>query len=124
MSCPDGRSSSSSLAVKSVSGKASTKIPFRRSLKLSVVATSTSMREGRSARAQTMPDDSDTSPDCTPWVICGRSAAKLSAGRARPPSSAIAADAVCSNPRRVSAVRLCLTTAIRPPPMNAADRGY
>jgi len=46
-------------------------------LKLSVVETSTSMRAGRSARAHTMPESTDTSPDCKPWVMRGRSAAKL-----------------------------------------------
>jgi hypothetical protein len=47
------------------------------SLKLSVVATSTSMRDGRSARAQTTPESAETSPNWMPWVIRGRSAARL-----------------------------------------------
>jgi hypothetical protein len=65
------------LAVKSVSGNASTNMELRTFLKLSVVATSTSMRAGRSARAQTTPESTDTSPDWMPWVISGRSAAQL-----------------------------------------------
>jgi hypothetical protein len=40
------------------------------------------MRDGRSARAHTMPDPVDTSPDWTPCVIIGRSAARLIAGHA------------------------------------------
>jgi hypothetical protein len=46
-------------------------------LKLSVVAISASMRAGRSVRAQITPASVDTSPDCTPWVMSGRSAARL-----------------------------------------------
>ena len=53
-------------------------------LKLSVVATSTCMRDGRSARAQTIPESTDTSPDWMPWVMTGRSAARLRYGRAMP----------------------------------------
>ena len=41
------------------------------------VATSTIMCDGRSARAHTTPPSAPTSPDCTPCVICGRSAARL-----------------------------------------------
>ncbi len=37
-------------------------------LKLSTVETSTCIRDGRSARAQTMPESVVTSPDCTPCV--------------------------------------------------------
>ena len=66
-------------------------------LKLSVVATSTSMREGRSARAQTTPESIDTSPDWMPWVMIGRSAARLKAGLAiMPPTAVTAADAARS----------------------------
>ena len=65
------------MAVKSLSGSASTKMPLWMVLKLSVVATSTCMRDGRSARAQTIPESADTSPDWTPWVMTGRSAARL-----------------------------------------------
>jgi hypothetical protein len=54
------------LAVKSVSGRASTKTPARTSLKLSVVATSTSMRDGLSARDHTIPASVETSPDWIP----------------------------------------------------------
>ena len=43
----------------------------------SVVDTSTSICEGRSARAHTTPLSVLTSPDCTPQVIIGRSAARL-----------------------------------------------
>jgi hypothetical protein len=41
------------------------------------VATSTSICEGRSARAHTTPPSAPTSPDCTPEVIIGWSAARL-----------------------------------------------
>jgi hypothetical protein len=54
------------LEVKSVSGKASTKPAGCTVLKLSVVDHSTSMRAGRSARAQTTPELAVTSPDWTP----------------------------------------------------------
>ena len=47
------------------------------SVKLSVVEASTSMRAGRSVRAQTTPESIDTSPDWMPCVMCGRSAARL-----------------------------------------------
>src|ERR1700692_3958291 len=116
MSCSGGRFSISALAVKSASGNASTNTALAMSRKLSVVATSTSMRAGRSARAQTTPESTDTSPDCTPWVICTRSGAKLSEGRARPPIAVTAADAaaVFKNARRVSAARRRI--AIGPPP--------
>src|SRR5262245_5368824 len=76
------------------------------------------MREGRSERAQTMPESTDTSPDWMPWVITGRSAARLSAGLPMPPSAAPATDAaaVVRNRRRVGdAVRVA--TAIGPPPL-------
>jgi hypothetical protein len=63
MSCPAGNPSMSALAVKSVSGKASMKTLRRMSVKLSAVAISTSIREGRSARAQTTPESIETSPD-------------------------------------------------------------
>src|ERR1700722_18864418 len=116
MSWSGGRFSSSALAVKSASGSASTNTALLMSRKLSVVATSTSMREGRSARAQTTPESTDTSPDCTPWLICTRSGAQLSGGRAMPPSAVRVADAavVFSSARRVSAARPRI--AIGPPP--------
>src|SRR5262245_57562159 len=68
--------------------------------KLSVVETSTSMREGRSARAHTMPESVDTSPDCKPWVICGRSPAKLRLGLATP-SMTVAAAAAPADDRKL-----------------------
>src|SRR6516164_4901649 len=77
------------------------------------------MRDARSARAQTTPESTETSPDWTPWVITGRSAARLSAGLAMPPAAAIAADeaAVVKKRRRVSDAPLRMT-AIGPPPSN------
>ena len=45
--------------------------------KLSLVETSTSIRAGRSVLAHTTPESIDTSPDWTPWVTIGRSAARL-----------------------------------------------
>src|SRR5215217_7250874 len=74
------------------------------SLKLSVVATSTSIRDGRSARAHTTPDSTDTSPDWTPWVMTGRSSARLRYGRARLSIvvAAVVAAAVTRKRRRVS----------------------
>jgi hypothetical protein len=63
MSWPAGRPSTSALAVKSLSGNASTNGSWRASRKLSLVATSTSMRDGRSARAQTTPESTEASPD-------------------------------------------------------------
>jgi hypothetical protein len=88
-------------------------------LKLSLVATSTNMRDALSARAQTIPESTETSPDWTPWVMTGRSAARLSAGLAMPPAAAIAADeaAVVKKRRRVSDAPLRMT-AIGPPPSN------
>src|SRR5713101_6058455 len=59
MSCPEGRPSISALAVKSDSGSASTKTARWIVLKLSVVATSASMRAGRSARAQITAESRD-----------------------------------------------------------------
>src|SRR5215472_1002301 len=66
------------------------------------------MRDGPSARAQTTAESTDTSPDCTPWVIVGRSAAKLRAGRAMPETAVrVAADApVASKRRRFTAERI------------------
>ena len=77
MSCPAGRFSSSIFAVKSLSGSAAIGGRARHLAKDSVVETSTSICEGRSARAHTTPPSVLTSPDCTPWVITGRSAARL-----------------------------------------------
>src|SRR5262245_4157371 len=77
------------------------------------------MRDALSARAQTIPESTQTSPDWTPWVMTGRSAARLSAGLAMPPAAAIAADeaAVVKKRRRVSDAPLRMT-AIGPPPSN------
>src|SRR5215470_1373119 len=86
MSWPAGSSLSSSLAVKSLSGRASTKAPSRTSLKLSVVAISICILAGRSVRAQTTPESTPMSPDCRPWVMSGRSAARLRYGLAMPPA--------------------------------------
>ena len=77
MSCPPGRFSSSIFAVKSLSGNAAIGGSARALLRDSVVATSTIICDGRSARAHTTPPSAPMSPDCTPWVICGRSAARL-----------------------------------------------
>src|SRR6516165_5151980 len=122
-SCPAGRPSSNALAVKSLSGSASTKTALRIVLKLSLVATSTSMRDGLSARAQTIAESTETSPDWTPWVITGRSAVRLNAGLAMPPAAAIAADeaTVVKKRRRVSDAPLRMT-AIGPPPSNHRGR--
>src|ERR1700723_785477 len=76
MSCPAGRFSSSIFAVKSLSGRAAIGGSALASLNDSVVETSTSICEGRSARAHTTPPSALTSPDCTPWVTTGRSAAR------------------------------------------------
>ncbi len=77
--------------MKSLSGSASANTPWRMLLKLSVVEISTCMRAGRSARAQTTPESVPTSPDCSPWVMIGRSAARLKYGLAIPPAIVIAA---------------------------------
>ena len=106
--------------MKSVSGNASTWTALRMVLKLSVVAISTSMRAARSARAQTMPESTETSPDWMPWVMTGRSAARLSEGLAMPSSrpTAAVAPAADRKERRVSDARLRMVTAIGPPPSN------
>ncbi len=73
------------------------------SLKLSVVEISTRIRAGRSARAQITPESTDTSPDCTPCVTSGRSAARLIDGLAIPPTAAsVASDAPEAISRRRS----------------------
>jgi hypothetical protein len=112
------------LAVKSDSGSASTNTASWMSRKLSVVATSTCMREGLSQRAQTTPESVDTSPDATPCVMAGRSGARLSDGRAMPPKAVIAAEAatVFISRRRVSAAPGRALTAIGPPPSNHGGR--
>src|SRR5262249_32000940 len=74
---------------------------------------------GLSARAQTIAESTERSPDWTPWVMTGRSAARLSAGLAMPPAAAITADeaAGVKKRRRVSDAPLRMT-AIGPPPSN------
>ncbi len=49
----------------------------------------------------------DTSPDWTPWVMSGRSAARLRYGLAMPPAAVIAAEAavVARNRRRDMGLR-------------------
>src|SRR5712671_6299087 len=102
MSWPAGSPSIRTLAVRSVSGNASTYAARWLFLKLSVVDQSIRARDGRSARAHTTAESTDTSPDCTPWLIEGRSAARLTFGRAIPPAAAIPATAdVFRNRRRV-----------------------
>jgi hypothetical protein len=70
-----------------------------------------------------MPESAETSPDCTPWVICGRSGAKLIDGQATPPMAVQAAVATVlfNTVRRVDAVGLGKVTAIVSPPSNAAN---
>jgi hypothetical protein len=63
--------------VKSLSGSAAIGGNARALANDSVVATSTIICDGRSARAQTTPPSAPTSPDCTPWLTRGRSAARL-----------------------------------------------
>ena len=74
-------------------------------LKLSTVAHSTCMRDGRSARAQITAEPSETSPDWMPPWICGRSAARLIEGFASVPRPAMASEDVerTRNCRRVHA---------------------
>src|SRR5213079_2968795 len=93
MSCPAGRFSSSIFAVKSLSGRAAIGGSAFAFAKDSVVATSTIICAGRSARAQTTPPSAPTSPDCTPWVITGRSAARLKYGMAMIPAPVTAVEA-------------------------------
>jgi hypothetical protein len=85
-----------------------------------VVATSTRMREGRSARAHSIAEPIETSPDWMPWVISGRSAARLAYGLAMLPAAVIATDdaTLVKNRRRVSDAALRAMTAIGPPPSN------
>jgi hypothetical protein len=62
------------------------------------------MRAGRSARAQTTPELVEASPDCTPCVTTGRSAARLIAGLAKLPITPAdtVADVLFRKRRRVS----------------------
>src|SRR5206468_918759 len=97
---PAGSPSIRTLAVRSVSGNASTYVARWLFLKLSVVDQSIRARDGRSARAHTTAESTDTSPDCTPWLSEGRSAARLTSGRATPPTAAILAPAEVFRNRR------------------------
>src|SRR5215468_987818 len=108
MSWPAGSPSIRALTVRSVSGSASTYAARWLFLNLSVVDQSIRARDGRSARAHTTAESTDTSPDCTPWLIEGRSAARLTIGRARPPPAATipAAADVFRNRRRVNGFRM------------------
>src|SRR5581483_3456237 len=63
---PCGKVLEQNLGLKIISGKAANWGSARASLKDSVVETSTSICEGRSARAHTTPPSVATSPDCTP----------------------------------------------------------
>jgi hypothetical protein len=71
-----------------------------------VVDHATSARDGRSARAHTTAESPLTSPDCTPCVITGLSAARLGIGLAIPPAVAKPAAAdVLRNRRRETGSR-------------------
>src|SRR6266478_3972125 len=72
-----GKIFQSIFAVKSLSGSAAIGGKTLALPNDSVVATSTIICDGRSTRAHTTPPSAPTSPDCTPWVMCGRSAARL-----------------------------------------------
>ena len=93
---------------------------------VSLVATSTSIRAGRSARAQTTPESADTTPDCMPCVICGRPGAKLKEGYAMPPIAVQAAVAtvLLITARRVNAVRFRTVMAIGPPPSKRSELDF
>src|SRR5262245_51561564 len=110
MSCPAGKPSISALAVKSDSGSASTKTVWWMVLKLSVVAISANMRAGRLARAQITAESTETSPDWMPWVMSGRSAARLRWGLPTPPTAEIALDAavVAKKRRRDTNMRIVM----------------
>ena len=75
MSWSAGRPSIRRLMARSLSGSALSAGNFVELAKLSVVETSNITRDGRSARAHTIPEDMSTSPDCRPWVKDGREAA-------------------------------------------------
>jgi hypothetical protein len=79
---PDGRPARSSLVVKSLSSNAAGPSSERASAKLSVVARSTSMRAGRSARAQRIAHFPSRSPVWTPYGACGRARALVITARA------------------------------------------
>src|SRR5262245_60901627 len=120
MSCPDGRPSMSALAVKSISGSASTADVKQISLKLSLVAASISMRAGRSVRAQIIAESDDTSPDCTPCVTRGRSPDRISAGALGLVDrvAAVAEARVVRSRRRVTALPAHKRPDIKWPPPN------
>ncbi len=66
----------------------------------------------RSTRAQTTPESTEMSPDCTPWLIAGRSLARLMKGLAMPPKpvNAVAATPVARK-RRLSVMMRPLMVA-------------
>ena len=72
MSWSEGSPVTNRFTAKSLSGSASTHGSFIALAKSSRVAISYITRDGRSARAQIIPDAPLTSPDCTPWVKAGR----------------------------------------------------
>jgi hypothetical protein len=111
MSCPAGRPSISAFTAKSLSGSASSDTERIMVLKLSLVAMSKVRRAGRSTRAQTTPESIEASPDCRPWVRRGRSAARLSEGRAMPSARlrTLVAAAVARKRRRfIGAMRIVM----------------
>jgi hypothetical protein len=58
-------------------------------------------RDGRSARAQTTPESTKTSPDWRPCVMTGRLLARLMNGRAIPPNVARKRRRVAAEPIRI-----------------------
>src|SRR5215467_8972307 len=72
------------------------------------------MRAGRSARAHTMPESTDTSPDCTPCVTIGRCDERLKAGAAM--VAALAEARVVRNRRRVVALPVRKRPGMKWPP--------
>jgi hypothetical protein len=73
-----------------------------------------------------MPEPTDTSPDCMPCVIRGRSGAKLKDGHAMPPIAvqAVVATELFNTARRVNATRFRIVTAIGPPPSKHGEFGF
>src|SRR5262245_7597671 len=67
-------------------------------------------REGRSTRAHTTPESTETSPDCTPCVMTGRSEARLSDGLNTPSVDMVAAD-VTMKRRRVIVPKRAMSRA-------------
>src|SRR5262249_56366155 len=86
-----------------------------------VVSNPTSIHDGLSVRAKWTPEAAVTSPDCRPCVIRGRSLARLTKGRAMPPTvvSAVAAALVATNRRRVADKPICIAIEHSPFQLNA-----